>query len=97
MFQDVGGTTIGPSFFSLFKNLPGAKYIFQVPLATNNLTGTVDWTKAGLNGIGVENIQAIQIGNEPDLYDGGHNGQPHLDNQTYDILISKCSRCCPRS
>ena len=81
-YQQVGNTTIGPSFYSLFKNFPGAKYIFQVPLATKDLASSIEWTKAGIESIGIDNILAIEIGNEPNLYNGQFDGQPKLTNET---------------
>ena len=59
--------------------------MLQVPLALNDLPAAVEWTRAGVDGIGAADIQAIQIGNEPDLYAGSKGGQPRLDNQTYEV------------
>lgn len=59
---------IGQSYFSNFKNFPGAKYILMVPLAHYNTQNALTWARQGLLQIGAKNLQAIEIGNEPDLY-----------------------------
>ncbi|KAH7027562.1 uncharacterized protein B0I36DRAFT_327355 [Microdochium trichocladiopsis] len=99
-FQDVGHTTIGPSFWPLAKNFPNAKYMIQVPLADTNVSEAVAWTKAAVSAIGLNQIHSIQIGNEPDLYrndftgEGGiYLGPPRyqgtLDNATYVSIWTK--------
>jgi hypothetical protein len=59
--------SLGPSYFEAFKNFPGAKYIFMVPLAHRNLNNSLEWAREGLGVIG-DRLQALDIGNEPDLY-----------------------------
>ncbi|KAI9669879.1 MAG: hypothetical protein M1831_006914 [Alyxoria varia] len=82
-YQDVGGTSIGPSYFPLAKNFPDAQYILQVPLGLNNISNAVAWARAGVEGIGLDHIVSIEIGNEPDLYTGNPPGQPRLGLQQY--------------
>jgi hypothetical protein len=93
-YQDIGGTTIGPTYWPIAKNFPEAKYMIQVPLATTNISESVAWAKAAVEGIGLDQIHSIQPGNEPDLYrddftgeDGVYLGPPNyqgtLDNATY--------------
>ena len=59
--------TIGPSFFEAFNKLPGAQYVLQVPLVRQNLASSVAFAKAAFAAAGPR-IQAVEIGNEPDLY-----------------------------
>ncbi|KAI0828118.1 glycoside hydrolase family 79 protein [Hypoxylon sp. FL0890] len=93
-YQDVGHTTIGPSYWDLTHNFPGAKYMVQVPLATTNVSETIAWAQSAVNGIGLGNIHSIQPGNEPDLYADDYRGeggielhppqyQGDLSNETY--------------
>lgn len=68
--------------------------MIQVPLANSNVSEAVAWAKAAIEGIGMEQIHSIQIGNEPDLYRDDFRGEddvflgpPHfqgsLNNETY--------------
>ncbi|KAI0105891.1 glycoside hydrolase family 79 protein [Daldinia grandis] len=93
-YQNVGFTTIGPSYWDLTHNFPGAKYMVQVPLATTNVSETVAWAQSAVKGIGLENIHSIQPGNEADLYADNYRGeggvelnppeyQGTLSNETY--------------
>lgn len=93
-YQNIGGTTIGPSYWPLAANFPAAKYMVQVPLATANVSEAIAWVQAAVEGIGFDQIHSIQIGNEPDLYrddftgaDGVFLGPPDylgvLSNETY--------------
>ncbi|KAI4597231.1 hypothetical protein KJ359_004744 [Pestalotiopsis sp. 9143b] len=93
-YQNIGNTTISPSYWSLANTFPDAQYIIQVPLATTNVSETIAWTQSAVDALGWDKIQAIEIGNEPDLYSGtftGANGvalhppdyQGKLDNETY--------------
>ena len=87
-YQDIGGTTIGPSFWQLAKLFPDATYMVQVPLATTNISETIAWAQSAVAGIGLSQIHSIQLGNEPNGYPsaglGPPNFQGHLDNQTYE-------------
>lgn len=67
-FQDVGGTSIGPKFWDLTHIIPNSVYIVQLPLATTNISETVLWAKTAAAHIGLGQIQAFEVGNEPDLY-----------------------------
>ncbi|KAI1655416.1 glycoside hydrolase family 79 protein [Daldinia decipiens] len=93
-YQNVGFTTIGPSYWDLTHNFPDAKYMVQVPLATTNVSETVAWAQSAVQGIGLENIHSIQPGNEADLYADDYRGeggvelnppeyQGTLNNETY--------------
>ncbi|KAI1345790.1 hypothetical protein F5Y01DRAFT_308789 [Xylaria sp. FL0043] len=78
-YQDIGGTTIGPSYWNLTKNFPDAVYIVQVPLATTNISEPIAWTQSALATISPDQLFSIQPGNEPDLYTNtftGANGIP---------------------
>ncbi|KAI1737696.1 hypothetical protein F4680DRAFT_427634 [Xylaria scruposa] len=93
-YQDIGHTTIGPSYWQLTKNFIDAVYIIQVPLATTNISEPVAWVQSAVDIIDLDRIFSIQPGNEADLYTNtftGANGIPlHppdyqgiLDNETY--------------
>ncbi|KAK6949021.1 hypothetical protein Daesc_009093 [Daldinia eschscholtzii] len=93
-YQNIGFTTIGPSYWDLTHNFPGAKYMVQVPLATTNVSETVAWAQSAVERIGLENIHSIQPGNEADLYADDFRGeggvelnppeyQGKLNNETY--------------
>lgn len=93
-YQNIGGTTIGPSFWTTAKNFPEAKFMVQVPLATTNVSETIAWATSAVEGIGMEQIHSIQVGNEPDLYSDNFKGskgqdlsppqyQGTLDNKSY--------------
>ncbi|KAI0402852.1 hypothetical protein F4802DRAFT_599663 [Xylaria palmicola] len=93
-YQDIGHTTIGPSYWRLTANFPGAAYVVQVPLATTNISEAVAWARSAVDIVGVDRIFALQPGNEADLYSdtfAGAGGIPlhppgyqgRLDNETY--------------
>ncbi|KAI8950574.1 glycoside hydrolase family 79 protein [Xylaria longipes] len=93
-YQDIGHTTIGPSYWHLTKKFPDAVYVIQVPLATTNISEPVAWAQSAVDTIGLGNIFSIQPGNEADLYTDtftGANGIPlhppeyqgNLNNETY--------------
>ncbi|KAI0426042.1 hypothetical protein F5Y09DRAFT_346081 [Xylaria sp. FL1042] len=93
-YQDIGHTTIGPSYWDLTKNFPEAVYIVQVPMATTNISEPIAWAQSALATIPPDQIFSIQPGNEPDLYTNtftGANGIPlhppdyqgTLDSATY--------------
>ncbi|KAI2630180.1 glycoside hydrolase family 79 protein [Hypomontagnella submonticulosa] len=93
-YQNIGFTTIGPSYWDLTHNFPEAKYMVQVPLATTNVSETVAWAQSAVKGIGLGSIHSIQPGNEANLYADDFRGeggvelnppeyQGHLSNETY--------------
>lgn len=86
-FQDVGNTTIGPSYWPLTKNIPNAKYIVQLPLAIVDVDQAATWARTSAAGIGMDRIHSFEVGNEPDLYPDPKLPPPtyqgHLDNKTY--------------
>ncbi|KAI0513032.1 hypothetical protein F5B22DRAFT_648126 [Xylaria bambusicola] len=91
-YQNIGGTTIGPSYWSYTKNFPNAVYIIQVPLATTNISEPIAWTQSALDSISEDQIFSIQPGNEPDLYaDGftGANGIPLQPPEYHGTLTSE--------
>lgn len=63
-YQDVGGTTIGPSYWDLCKNFPNAKYIIQTPMAITDVEETVLWATTVVDAIGID---AIYGGNDATL------------------------------
>lgn len=86
-YQDIGGTTIGPSFWELCKNFPDALYIIQTPLAITDVNETVRWATSVVESIGIDMIHSFEPGNEPDLYPVNNLGPPTflpaLENETY--------------
>ncbi|KAI1490479.1 hypothetical protein F5X96DRAFT_546412 [Biscogniauxia mediterranea] len=74
-YQDVGHTTIGPSFWPLTKNFPNATYMIQVPMATTNISETIAWTQSAVDAIGIDSIHSIQPGNEANLYTDTFTGE----------------------
>ena len=68
LYQDVGGTSIGPSYWDLTHIIPKSVYIVQLPLASTNVSETVLWATTAAERVGIDRIQAFEPGNEPDLY-----------------------------
>ncbi|KAI0387943.1 hypothetical protein F5Y04DRAFT_286849 [Hypomontagnella monticulosa] len=66
--QMKGGVTIGPSFFDAFKNWPGAKFEFMVPFRNTSHSHSWKWAEAGMDSIGIENLETLELGNEPNFY-----------------------------
>ncbi|KAK5164063.1 uncharacterized protein LTR77_010154 [Saxophila tyrrhenica] len=101
-YQDIGGTSIGPSYWDLTDLVPDAVYVIQVPLAVTNVSESVLWAKTAIESIGIDRIQALEVGNEPDLYaDNGPVGtrglgppyyQGTLTNETYTGNFTKYVR-----
>lgn len=60
--------TLGAPWFDGFARLNNTKFILHVPLARKNTTNAVAFTRKCIDSMGVENLLAIQIGNEPNLY-----------------------------
>lgn len=75
-YQDVGGTTIGPSYWDLCKNFPDALYIIQTPMAITNASEGVLWAQTVVESIGIDKIHSFEPGNEPDLYPATNLGPP---------------------
>lgn len=66
-YQDVGGTTIGPSYWDLCKNFPNAKYIIQTPLAIADVEETVLWATTVVDAIGIDAIYGTYQQNTTNL------------------------------
>lgn len=60
--------SVGPAWLEGFTRTTNVSYVLQVPLARKNLSNTIAFTKAAVQAIGKSNLEAIEIGNEPDLY-----------------------------
>ena len=60
---------VGDSFFGSFQNIPNAQYIVNIPLGKRDDANAMAFAKSYWNTVGTNNMQAIQVGNEPDLYD----------------------------
>ncbi|KAI0485535.1 hypothetical protein F4859DRAFT_511735 [Xylaria cf. heliscus] len=59
---------IGPSFFKAFKNWPGAKFELMVPFYNTTFSRSVEWARVGVGQIGINNLYALELGNEPTFY-----------------------------
>ncbi|KAF2159215.1 glycoside hydrolase family 79 protein [Zasmidium cellare ATCC 36951] len=78
-----GATRIGPSFWSLTKNLAAANPLWQPQVSYTNTTDTLT-VQDGVSivkSIGTSNIIAIEIGNEPNEYKG--HTDPSAMNATF--------------
>lgn len=75
-YQDLGGTTIGPSYWELCKNFPNAQYIIQTPLAILDISETTLWARTVVDAIGIDAIHSFEPGNEADLYPVAALGPP---------------------
>lgn len=95
--QDNANTTYGPSFWPLTKNFASlnATWIPQLSLATNNFTQLAEEAKAIVSGVGWENIEALEIGNEANLFpSNGPQGPPTWSgplNNTSSVPSAQCS------
>ncbi|KAI1124063.1 hypothetical protein F5Y10DRAFT_269464 [Nemania abortiva] len=59
---------IGPPFFQAFKSWPGAKFELMVPFYNTTFSRSVEWARAGVGQIGIDNLYALELGNEPTFY-----------------------------
>ncbi|KAI1176574.1 hypothetical protein F4777DRAFT_545938 [Nemania sp. FL0916] len=59
---------LGPSFFKAFKNWPGAKFELMVPFYNTTFSHSLEWAQVGIDQIGIENLYALELGNEPTFY-----------------------------
>lgn len=59
----------GPSFYEGFRNWP-VRWVYDVPFAKQNHTDSYDEAKAAIDNIGLENLEALEIGNEVNIYVG---------------------------
>ena len=65
--------TVGPLWFNalkLLQELP-MNFIFQAPISVGTIQDTVTFARLGVEAINSTKLQAIEIGNEPDLSDFG--------------------------
>lgn len=62
--------TLGQNFTDALEKVPNVRYIIQVPLANTTISNTVAFTQAMLQHISADKFEAIEVGNEPNLYDG---------------------------
>lgn len=61
--------TLGPSYFDAFATIPNAKYVIDIPMKKGNLQNSKLFAKAAYQKVGASNIEALEIGNEPNNYD----------------------------
>lgn len=74
---------LGPSFFEGFSNFPGMKWVYSTPMVTENFTDCVSQASMAIESIGVNNLDALELGNEPDLYYTQHLQPPSWDLEKY--------------
>lgn len=72
--DDIGNTTIGPSYWELPSRIPEAAFVIQVPLATTDIDETILWTKSAVSIMNTDQIYSIEVGNEPDWYAAEYRG-----------------------
>ena len=60
--------SLGPRWLDAFKPIRRAKYTVEIPLATGTLETSVDFAKAVVGAIDPDALDALEVGNEPDLY-----------------------------
>ena len=82
--------TVGPSYFQSFSALPSVKYVWQVPLSTGSMENAVTLAKLGVKAIGIDNLHAIEIGNEPSAAMYGKHGES--DDAAADSYMHKWLR-----
>ncbi|UNI24890.1 hypothetical protein JDV02_010609 [Purpureocillium takamizusanense] len=59
----------GPVFYEGFRNWgPRTRWVYDVPFARSNKTGSQLEARAAVDGIGLANLEPLEIGNEVDLY-----------------------------
>ena len=69
---------VGAPWMDSFKKMPdNAKFELQIPLERENKTNGIEFLKAALNAMGQDNLYAIEIGNEPNLYPAPSKGHPY--------------------
>lgn len=73
--------SIGPSFFKAFASLPGCHFIPMIPLYQDNITNSLEFAAQAFANIPAGTIEAVEIGNEPDLY-GGFSPAKYADQWT---------------
>ena len=73
--QNTFGTTIGPNFWPLTSKLSstGATWVPQVSIALNDVSAVQQQAMAAVSGIGLSNIDSMEIGNEPTLLPNGQS------------------------
>ncbi|KAI5455612.1 hypothetical protein BGZ63DRAFT_429703 [Mariannaea sp. PMI_226] len=73
----------GPSFYEGIPNWKGTRWIYDVPFALQNHTDSYGEAKAAIDSIGLENLEALELGNEPDLYIKQGSRSPGWGPQEY--------------
>lgn len=63
--------TIGTSWLDSLSMVSNPKWILMVPLARRNLSNAIEFARAGLKAMSPGSYEAIEIGNEVNLYPGG--------------------------
>ena len=68
--RDINFTTVGTSYFGLPKNFESLnpKFVWGVPQVQVNISESVAWAKAIYANTPNKMIDAIEVGNEPDLF-----------------------------
>lgn len=78
---------LGKQFSDGFKKVNGVRYIIEVPLANSSVENAVNFTQAMLQNICSSKLEAIEVGNEPNLYEtqeyAGHKKRESYSPQDY--------------
>ncbi|KAJ5604412.1 glycoside hydrolase family 79 protein [Penicillium lagena] len=61
---------LGPDFYEGFGNFPDTRWVYDIPFANQNHTDSLDLGLAAVHQIGFQSLDALEIGNEVDLYVG---------------------------
>jgi hypothetical protein len=64
--------SLGPAWLEAFQTILDTGYVLEVPLQTQNLSSSIEYAKAVVPAIGSANLNAVEVGNEPDLYVEGY-------------------------
>ena len=66
--------SLGPLWLESLRQFPGTKWVLEVPAAIESLgvDSAVAFAKVAVPAIGMKNLDGLEIGNEPDLYNLQH-------------------------
>lgn len=71
----------GKPFADALSNVPNVRYIIEVPLPNSTISNTVSFVNAMTQHAGVEKLEAVEVGNEPNLYTGQYfRGHPRRED-----------------
>jgi hypothetical protein len=86
-----GDLTIGPGYFNAFNNFTNALFILDIPMNNKNSSTdtSVAFAQDAWKTIGGDNIEALELGNEPNSYGKGYDPSQYAqDFQQYSDAIA---------